>query len=118
MIKTLVKSGIQAAEGGGWEVKVPHAHDGRFDELAQLVGDREAASAVVNIREIVLRNGIVNEECGNPDVGWVKSVLKRADCGFTPVGQKGKCKIEQATGGAGEPTKKAENRRLHLRLKG
>ena len=61
LIKTLAKSGIQAAEGGGWEVKAPHAHDSRCDELAQLVGDKGAASAAVSIREMVLRKGIVNE---------------------------------------------------------
>ena len=77
----------------GCGVRQPRDHladlDDWLDDLAQLVGDREAANTVADICEEKISTGI-SEEDSSQNAGWLKSIRKRAGSNIAPAGQRGK----------------------------
>ena len=61
-----------------------------INDLAQLVGDSEAANAAVNMCKEKISKGN-NEEAASA-VGWLKIMQKRAGGNLAPNGQKGRDK--------------------------
>ena len=91
------KDRIASLIDSGCGVRQPRDHladlDNWLDDLAQLVGDSEAASTAIDICEEKICKGISKEDSSLSDVihvGWLKSIRKRAGCNIAPVGQKGK----------------------------
>ena len=102
------KDGLASLIDSGCGVRQPRHHladlDDWIDDLAQLVGDSEAASTAIEICKEKFSKGI-SEGDSSLYVGWPKPIHKRADRNIAPVGHRGKDR--KGNGGKGPKRPKA-----------